>query len=99
MTLSADASAHAAAAGNWRWLTGLTHTDSALYVGDPADPLPAVLALQFSRVVSLDRARGDTAESLAALAEGAFDYAVLPGMLEWWKGGTAALCRAADRLT
>jgi len=98
MTLSAGASAHAAAAGNWRWLTGLTRTDDALYAGAGAEPLPHILALQFGRVVSLDRAAADATAAVTAHADGAFDYAVLPGVLEWWAGGIPLLCRTAHRL-
>ena len=98
MTLAADANAHAAAAGNWRWLTGLGRTDDALHAGDPADPLPAILALQFARTVSLDHARADTPAALSALPDGSFDYAVFPGILGWWKSGTSVLCRTANRL-
>jgi len=98
VTLSAGASAHAAAAGNWRWLTGLTRTGDALFAGNVEQPLPHILALQFAHVVSLDRAHAGTAEALASLADGAFDYAVLHGALEWWSGDMPALCRTAHRL-
>ena len=94
----AGASASAAAAGNWRWLTELTRTDSALLVGHPADPLSTIMALQFAAVVTIDRTRGDAAATLKACADQAFDYAALPGALEWWQEEERLLCRTLHRV-
>lgn len=98
MTIPAGADAVAAAAGNWRWLTRLNRSDDALVVADAADPLSGILALQFTRVVALDRARDDTPGALAALPDGSFDYILLPDIFGWWPGGTTALLHAAHRL-
>jgi hypothetical protein len=85
VTLAQQSAAEAATA-NWRWLADLSRTDDALYAGNAGHRLPSVLALQFARVTSIDRSDPGAAAALAALPDQSFDYAVMPGIFDWWPG-------------